>query len=813
MRIDIANACPKITNMNGAGVPMNATARSAIESGEATPPLSREARRVFGRPVPRLEDAPLLRGEGSFAEDVNFPRQLAMRVVRSPIAHGILSSVDTGAAFASPGVVAVWVAHDIAEIQSIPLRATRPAGMDPFRQPILVRDRVRYVGDPIAVIFAENAYLAEDAAELVDADIQPLPAVVSASAEPSEFLPGVNTEPTVIRKEFGPVDAGFRDAHAVVELELAIGRHSAVPLETRGVVTRYVGATDILELYGISDKHHLKREELARILDRPLPGVHLYDGNIGGGFGVRGELYPEDVLACLGALRLRRPIKWIEDRRENLVATCHSREQLHRVRAAADADGRLLAMDAAFFHDQGAYVRTHGVRTADLAASMIPGPYRLPAFRVAGHVRLTNKTPASAYRSPGRYESTFVRERIMDALAAKLNLDPVELRRRNLITADEMPYRRPIESLDHEILLDSGDYLGMLDKCLSFVQWEKTQNELAARRAAGKSVGIGLAYFVEKSALAASDGVRITVDAKGGVEVITGAASVGQGMETALAQICAEALGVDYQRIRVIRGRTDRIDFGTGAHASRVTVMSGSATYQAALAVRAMALETAAQLLQSKPNEHTIRDGQIVRISDEDSPLIGLDEIARAMKPNESIIAGKTPGLTAERWFYNDEVTFPYGIHVAQVRVDKETGEVRVERYMITYDVGRAVNPMLIKGQLVGGFVQGLGGTLLEEFTYNEDGQPLSTTFADYMLPTAAEVPTVQVLITEDAPSPFNPLGVKGAGEGGSNAVGAAIAAAVDDALGRTLAIARVPIHPATVFGLLRQDPEKCSNR
>jgi aerobic carbon-monoxide dehydrogenase large subunit len=446
-----ANACSK--NANSAVV--NATIKSSpIYSGEATPPLSPKARRVFGRPVPRLEDAPLILGEGSFAEDVSFHRQLAMRVVRSPIAHGVLRGVDIGAALASAGVVAVWVADDIAEIQPIPLRAARPSGMDPFRQPILARDRVRYVGDPIAVIFAENAYLAEDAEGHIHADIQPLSAVVNARAEPSEFLPGITTEATVIRKEYGPVDAGFRDAHAVVELELTIGRHSAVPLETRGVIARYVAATDILEIYGTSDKHHLKREELARILDRPLPGVHLYDGNIGGGFGVRGELYPEDVLACLGALRLRRPVKWIEDRRENLVATCHSREQLHRVRAAVDADGQLLAMDAVFFHDQGAYVRTHGVRTADLAASMIPGPYRLPAFRVAGHIRLTNKTPASAYRSPGRFESTFVRERTMDALAAKLKLDPIELRRRNLVTADEMPYRRPIESLDHEVLLD-----------------------------------------------------------------------------------------------------------------------------------------------------------------------------------------------------------------------------------------------------------------------------------------------------------------------------------------------------------------------
>jgi carbon-monoxide dehydrogenase large subunit len=789
------------------GGAMNSTASPRIEAPDAIPPLPPGKGRVFGHSVPRLEDGPLVRGNGLFADDVNFPRQLAMRVVRSQVAHGVLVKVDVAAALASPGVIAVWTGADVAHIPPIPLRAAKPRGMEPYRQPILARERVRYVGEAIAVIFAENPYLAEDAAGLVTANIEVLPAVLDAAAEPAEFLPGISTEATLIRKEYGEVDAAFRTAHAVIELELSIGRHSGVPLETRGAIARYIAATDMIELHGTSDKQHLKREELARLLSRPLPSLHLYDGHIGGGFGVRSELYPEDLLVCLGALRLKRPVKWIEDRRENLVSTTHSREQRHRVRAAADADGGLLAMEDVFFHDQGAYVRTQGVRAADLAASMLPGPYRLPAFRVAGYIRLTNKTPAAAYRSPGRYESTFVRERVMDALAAKLNLDPIELRRRNLVTAAEMPYSRPIESLDHEVLLDSGDYVGMLDKCLSVFEWDRTRKELGLRRAAGECVGAGVAYFVEKSGINASDGVRVTVDTNGMVEVITGAASSGQGMETALAQICAETLGVDYRRIRVVRGRTDRIDFGTGAHASRVTVMSGSATYQAAFAVRAMALQTAAQLLQAKPDDLTIRDGKIVRIGNEESPLIGLDEIARAMRPNERMIMGRTPGLTAERWFYTDHVTFPYGVHLAQVRIDRETGEVRVERYLMAYDVGRAVNPMLVKGQLVGGFVQGLGGALLEEFTYDEQGQPLSTTFADYLIPTTMEVPKLDVVVTEDAPSPFNPLGIKGAGEGGSNAVGAAIAAAVDDALGRTALITRVPIHPLTVWRLLRQDP------
>jgi carbon-monoxide dehydrogenase large subunit len=777
----------------------------ATPSNEANPipPLPPGKGRVLGHPVARLEDAPLVRGKGLFADDVIFPRQLAMRVVRSPVAHGLLIKVDIAAALALPGVTAVWTGTDVADISPIPLRAANPRGMEPYRQPILARERVRYVGEAIAVVFAEDPYLAEDAADLVSADIEELPAVLDAAAEPTEFLPRVSTEATVIRKEYGEVDAAFRNAHAVIELDLSIGRHSGVPLETRGAIARYIAATDVIELHGTSDKQHLKREELTRLLNRPLHGLHLYDGSIGGGFGVRSELYPEDLLVCLGALRLNRPVKWIEDRRENLVSTTHSREQRHRVRAAVDADGVLLAMDDVFFHDQGAYIRTQGVRAADLAASMLPGPYRLSAFRVVGHVRLTNKTPAAAYRSPGRYESTFVRERVMDALAARLNLDAIELRRRNLVTAAEMPYPRPIKSLDHEVLLDSGDYVGMLNKGLSCFEWAPARRELTSRRAAGECVGIGLAYFVEKSGINASDGVRVTVDANGMVEVITGAASNGQGMETALAQICAETLGVDYRRIRVVRGRTDRIDFGTGAHASRVTVMSGSATYQAAFAVRAMALETAAQLLQANPSELTVHDGQVVRIGNEETPLVGLDEIARSMRPNERLVVGRTPGLTAERWFHADHVTFPYGVHLAQVRVDRETGEVNVERYLMVYDVGRAVNPMLVKGQLTGGFVQGLGGALFEEFTYSEHGQPLSTTFADYLIPTTKEVPELDVVITEDAPSPFNPLGIKGAGEGGSNAVGAAVAAAVDDAIGRIGAITRVPIHPMTVWRLL----------
>lgn len=759
---------------------------------------------VVGRSVPRIEDAPLLRGHGAFAADIDFPRQLHMRIVRADVAHGRLAGVDTKAARALPGVVAVWDGAEVADIPPIPFRATKLKGLEPYCQPILASGRVRYVGEPVAAVFAEDPFIAEDAADLVVTDVEEIPALLDAAADPGEFAPGRTTEPAQVRKGYGDVDAMFRDAAAVVELDLAVGRHSGVPLETRGAIARYDAASDTLELHGTAKKQHWNRDEIARLLGRAPQSVHLFEGHVGGGFGVRGELYPEDLLACLGALRLGRPVKWIEDRREHLVATNHSREQRHRIRAAVDGTGRILAIDNVFFHDQGAYVRTHGARVADMSAGLLLGPYRVPAYRAVGHFRLTNKTPAATYRAPGRFEGSFVRERLLDAIAARTGIDRIELRRRNLIAASEMPYARPLDALGTDVVLDSGQYEKLLDAALLRFGWAERRAAIDARRAAGDAVGLGLAVFVEKSGLGPSDGVRLSVDATGGVELVTGAASVGQGVETALAQIAADGLGVAYDRVRVVRGRTDRIEFGSGAHASRVTVMSGSATHKAALALRDLALDTAAALLQTPRERLTVRDG-IVSVTDRPGgPTLPLGDVARALAPGMPLSRDRAaPGLTTEGWFHSDHMAYPYGVHCAQVSLDRGTGAVNVEHYLIAYDVGRAVNPMLVEGQIVGGFAQGLGGALYEEFRYDERGQPLSTTLADYLMPTIAEMPPLDVLITEDAPSPLNPLGVKGAGEGGTNAVGAAIASAVDDALGGRGLVTRLPITPRDVLRML----------
>jgi carbon-monoxide dehydrogenase large subunit len=760
---------------------------------------------LVGKSVLRKEDGPLLRGQGRFAADINFPNQLHMRVVRSTYAHGRIVSVDLAPALAIPGVVAAWSFKDVADIPPIDFRLTRLEQLAAYRQTILAKDKVRYVGDPVAVVFAEDPYLAEDAAEHVEVEIEELPIILHADGEVGEFRDGLPTETALIEKSYGDVEAAFANAHATVELSLSIGRHSGVPLETRGTIGRYIAETDMLEMYGAAKVPHWNRDQLAKMFGRTAANTNLFEDHVGGGFGVRGELYPEDVLVCLAALRLGRPVKWIEDRRENLIATNHSRQQTHHIRAAIDQTGNILAIDDEFFHDQGGYMRTHAATVPDLAAAMLPGPYRIPAYRARGHIRLTNKTPGGTYRAPGRYESTFVRERLLDAVAAKVGIDGVEVRRRNLIPVSEMPVTRALETLGTDIVLDSGDYARLLDTALDGIGWTALRSQIGERRTAGELVGAGVGMFVEKSGLGPFDDVRITVGIDGKIEVVTGAASVGQGVETVIAQICAEKIGASYDAVNVIHGQTDRIARGLGAFASRVSVMTGEATRQAALKLRDNALAAAAELMQLPADQLDIVDGEIVRLDGSTGPSMSLAEIAKALQPGSNLVGDSEPGLFAEASFESKHMTYPYGVHIAVVSLARDTGGVTVERYLVAYDIGKAINPMLIDGQIVGGVAQGLGGALYEEFSYDDRGEPLAVTFADYLMPTAREVPPVDVIITEDAPSPLNPMGLKGAGEGGANAVGAAIASAIDDALGQPGAITRLPVSPQTVKELINR--------
>ena len=763
--------------------------------------------RGIGASVTRLEDGPLLIGRGAYIDDISFPGQLHMRMVRSAEAHGRLISVDASAARDLPGVYAVWTAADVTDVPPIEFREGPIERLAAWRQRVLATDRVRYVGEPIAAVFAENPYIAEDAAALVIAEIEPLPPILDATASPGEFATGRSTEPTLCQQGFGDVAPVFANAHASVALELKIGRHTGVPIETRGAIGRYDAARDVLELHGAAKVPHKNRETIAETFGLSVSQVQLYEGHTGGGFGVRGELYPEDFLVLVAARRFGRPVKFIEDRREHLLTTNHSRQQEHHIKAAVSCDGTLLAIDDEFWHDQGAYIRTHATRVADMTCGILPGPYRLPAYRACGHFRLTNKTPCATYRAPGRFETNFVRERLMDAIAHKLGLSRIEVRRRNLIDKSEMPFERALSVLGDEVCHDSGDYALLLDKALARFGWDAAETDARRRRANGELVGLGLVMFVEKSGLGPTDGAHVSVDPTGMVEVLTGGASVGQGFETAMAQVCADVLGVDYTRVRVVHGRTDRIPFGIGAHASRATVMTGNATAAAAANVRAKALEVAAELMQVAPDALEIKAGVVSvkgRVpNSKTGPSITLGEIAARLRPTSKHRAGRTPGLSADGWFDTAHQTYPYGVQIAQIRIDPDTCGITFERVLAAYDIGRAINPKMVEGQIMGGFAQGLGGALYEEFVYDSRGQPLALSLADYIMPTAMEVPKLDILLTEDAPSTQNPLGIKGAGESGISPVGALVASAIDDALNSPGAVTELPVTPIRLKRLI----------
>ena len=755
----------------------------------------------IGRSLRRIEDRPLLLGEGSFAADCNWPGQLHMCVVRSPVAFGRIRSIATEQAAALAGVVAIWTIADVEALPPIDFRQMGLERLAPYRQFVLARDYVRYVGEPVAVVFAVDPYIAEDAADLVSCDIEEREPLLDASVEPVEFMPGARpgllSEPAVIRRSYGDLNAAFARAHRVVALEVKIGRHTGVPMETRGVLCVYDAAGDSLTLYGAAKVPHSNRDAISRMLGLSPGKLELSEGHVGGGFGIRGELYPEDVLVCAAALKLKQPVKWIEDRREHLLAANHSRDQLYRLQAAVDEKGFILGLKAEFFTDQGAYVRTHGTTVTDLSAGLLSGPYVVPAYSVEGYIRLTNKTPAGTYRAPGRYESTFARERLIDKIADELGLSAIDVRRANLIGEAAMPFDRGCETLGIKVIYDSGRYCDLLERVLAHLDHDRLQAQLAERRHRGERVGLGLAYFVEKSGLGPQDLVRMAVNARGDIEIVTGVASIGQGVETVLAQICAETMTVPIERIKVVHGQTNRIEVGYGAFASRVTVMTGSAVKIAAETLRGRAMEVAAKLLQTGAQALRLSDGMIETVNGHAS--LSLGAIAEHLRDNG--------GLVSEGRFVADHMTYPYGLHVAQVRIDPLTCGVTIERYLVAYDVGRAINPMLIEGQIVGGVAQGIGGALLEEFVYDEQGQPLCASFADYLTPTCHEVPDVEVLLREDAPSPLNPLGVKGAGEGGINAVGAALASAIDAALQKPGLVSQLPITPNRLHALLRMYP------
>lgn len=761
----------------------------------------------IGESVGRLEDSRLLKGVGRFVDDVDAPGQLWLRVVRSPLAHARVRGLDTARAAALPGVTAVFTGEDVRHIDRIPQRLKlTDDDVSSSLQPVMAQKYVRYVGEPVAVVIGEDPCLVEDAAELVDLDLEQLPVLLDAreaTAAPAT-QPDVPNIATTLHVGYGDVEAAFAAADHIVSNEFRIGRHSGVPLETRGVLAVPDVGRRTLDIWGYTKVPHFNRRLLAELAEIPEVSIRVHNVDAGGGFGIRGEFYPEDFLVPFFAQRLGRPVKWIEDRVEHMMSANQSREQIYELELAIDASGEILGMRCEMWHDNGAYLRTHGVTVPQLAATMLPGPYRIPAFDAHVHVALTNKCPAGTYRSPGRYEGTFARERLLDMAAQELGMDPIELRAINLLRTDEMPHGRAMSALGTDMVLDAGDYQGLLKRTLEasdFADWKRTV-ETAPHD--GKLYGLGIACFLEKSGLGPYETAALEVDPSGRVRLIVGGTSLGQGIETVMAQVAGETLELDLNCFEVVHTDTEHSRDGMGSWASRSSVVGGSAVLVAAQKLKRTITEIGAELLRCEPDEVEYTGGEVHRRG-RSRKHVTLQQIATACDPVSSARRGREAGLRSTGIFEVQHMTYPYGVHLAMVEIDAETGGVRVLRYFVGYEVGRAINPKLVEGQIRGGIAQGLGGALYEVFAYDAQGQPLSTTFMDYLLVTASETPVdVGVLITEDAPAPDNPLGVRGAGEGGTTAAGAAIANAVADAIGRADAVSELPVTPASIRATLR---------
>lgn len=760
-----------------------------------------------GTRTARREDGRLLRGQGRFVDDVDLVGQTWLRVVRSTVAHARIVDVDVSRARAHPGARAVLIGEDVDHLPPIPMRlrwTTDP--LDDVLQPVIARERVRYVGEPVAVVVADDPYVAEDLADMVEVTYDPLPPVLDATAAVAPDAPSLwnsrGNEVAALELSFGDVDTVFAEADEVVELDLHVGRHSGIPMETRGLLADFDRARGHLRVWGSTKVVHFNRRVLADFLQIPLQRIHFLSTDAGGGFGIRGEFYPEDLLVPYLARVLERPVKWVEDRVEHLTAANHSRQQRHKIAAAFSRDGDLLGLRDEIWHDNGAYLRTHGVTVPELTINMLPGPYRIEHYHSLVHVVTTNKTPAGTYRGPGRYEGTFAREHLFNVAAERLGVDAAELRRRNLLRRDEMPHRRPGSLLGTDMVLQDGDYLGLLDAALDrsgFADWTE---EARTARAEGRMVGTGLAFFMEKSGLGPYETAKVEVDPSGAVRVLTGGASLGQGIETVLAQIAADELHVDPSEVEVIHGDTDVVPDGVGSWASRSTVVGGSAVLEAARATAEQAKRVAAELLGVSQDKVVLGEGQ-ARVERTSDRAVSLGDVAAAAADPMRGDGSPPEGLGQSYNFHVDHMNYPYGVHLAQVEIDPASGGVTVLRYFVAYEIGRAINPQLVQGQLVGGVAQGIGGALFEEFVYDEGGQPQATTFMDYLLPTVSEMPPVGTLVAEDAPPVDNPLGAMGAGEGGTTGCGAALADAVEDALQRNGAVDRLPMTPARLRALI----------
>jgi carbon-monoxide dehydrogenase large subunit len=772
----------------------------------------------FGQRVVRKEDARLLTGRGRYVADVRLPGMLHVAFVRSPYAHARIVAIDTSAAEALDGVVTVATGDDV-DFADLSLVATSalPSHVETPQRPLAV-GKVRFQGEAVAAVVAVDRYVAEDGVDLVDVEYDGLPAHVDAVAalgatgEPVHHQAPDNV---LVSRVFdaGEVDRGLAEAHLVVERTYRCHRHAGTPLEGRGAVAHWDPATATLTLHATSQTPHLHRGELARALGLADHQVRIVAGDVGGGFGVKAPLYVEDLAVGQLARRLDRPVAWIEDRSEHLQAAAHARDHHYEVRAGFGADGSLIAVDAVLHANVGAYSGfpwTAGLEPL-MAGGLLTGPYKLSHYRCDVRGVCTNTSPAGPYRGVARPATVFVMDRLLDDAARALDLDPVDIRRRNLVTADDVPWTAPTR-----LVHDSRSYLTCLDQAVDKVAYDRFRDEQRAARAEGRYLGLGLSCYNELTGLGqrASAGPRlpfrtghecVTVrfDPSGHVHVLGGTTSQGQGLETTLAQVVAAELGIGMDRVSVEMGDTGRIQFGLGAFASRQGVIGSGAATLAARAVRDKALRIAAHLLEADPDWLSIDDGLIHTA---DAPAVGvrMEEVCTAafLEP-QRLPPGLEPGLEATR-FYDPVVgTFAAGAQAAVVEVDVETGMVDLQRLIVVEDTGRMINPMIVEGQVEGAAAQGIGGALYEHLVYDEGGQLLTGSFLDYLVPSSLEIPPIELGHVADPADNLN--GVRGVGEGGTLGPYAAIANAVSDALTPLgVTIDDLPLSPARIRAAVR---------
>jgi carbon-monoxide dehydrogenase large subunit len=771
-----------------------------------------------GRSIRRKEDARLLRGQGRYFDDLPLPGALAAAVLRSPHAHARLLRIDSSRALALPGVYAVLTGADLvppADAIGTAHWAIHPAiqaaanpRIRPDRMPLLATDKAHYVGEPVAVLVADDRYLAEDALELIEVEYEPLPVLTNVDAALAPDAPLIHEEwgdnvalAFEVRK--GDVEAAFAAAQVVVRDRFRSHRYTGVPIETRGVAAAVDPHSGNLTVWTSIQMPHPTRDLLASLLGRSIDQVRVVAPDVGGGFGIKGHAYVEDVLIPILALRLGRPVKWVEDRREHFVSAVHAREQLHDFELAADAEGRILGLRDRVLADKGAYNPLGMVLPYNTIAHTF-GPYLVPAASFEVKAVVTNKTPHAPYRGAGRPEAVFAMERALDRLAADLKIDPAELRLRNLVPAEAMPYDTGLLYRDGQPLVyDSGDYPAMYRLGLELLEYDRWRAEQAKSAGSDRRIGIGLAGYVEGTGVGPFESGSVTIDpASGRVRVATGTTSQGQGHQTTFAQVVADVLDVSIDQVDVVAGDTAAITYGFGSVASRGMVTGGSAVAGAAGRVRDKAVRVGAQLLEASVDDVELAGGG-VRVKGAPTRSITLGEIARALLPGRGRVRDETVGLREESHFEPPTVTYASGLHGAVVAVDVPTGRVEILRYVVVHDCGRVVNPLIVDGQVAGGVAQGIGGALYEDLVYDDQGQLLTTSLMDYLLPTTAETPPL-TLGHQEHLSPRNPLGVKGLGEGGAIGPPAAIANAVEDAL-RDLGVRvrETPLGPSRVRELV----------